>query len=343
MNMNIKELALSELQSIIESWGYKRFAASQVFSWMYKKGIEDFSEMSNLAVPLRAKLKERFYLSGASVAEKLVSRDGTQKILFRLKDGNYIESALIPAEGRVTGCVSSQAGCKYACVFCASGLAGFKRDLSCGEIIDEVFLLKKNSPGHKLTHLVFMGTGEPLDNYDNVLKAIRIINSPESFHIGARRITISTSGLIPGIKRLSGEGLQIELSVSLHAADDSVRTKIMPVNKKYPLKDLRGACKDYINKTNRQITFEYVLIKGVNDDLRSAEKLCTLIRGLNAKVNLILSNNVPECGFEPPDKKTAAAFKNRLAANGIQVTVRASRGEDIQAACGQLRLRHEQK
>jgi len=208
-------------------------------------------------------------------------------------------------------------------------------------MLDEVVYLKNNSPG--LTHIVFMGIGEPLDNYDNVIKAVRLINSPGGLNIGARRITISTCGIIPGIKRLAGEGLQLELSVSLHAADDKVRSRIMPVNKIYPLKGLMECCREYIKETNRQITFEYILIKGVNSDLLSAQNLIKIVKGLNCKINLIPSNAVREYKVEPPNKREALFFRDRLIKSGVNVTLRKPRGHDIEAACGQLRLRHEKE
>lgn len=297
--------------------------------------------MSDLPLGLRQQLKDNFYISGLKLIEKLQSRDGTEKFLLELKDKNLIECVSIPHERRVTGCVSSQVGCKFACRFCASGLSGFKRNLTTGEILDEVLYLKNNSAKRELTHIVFMGTGEPLDNYDNVLEAIRIINSKEAINIGARRITISTCGIIPSIKKLAAENLQIELSISLHAADDKTRSLLVPMNKKYPLKDLVNACAEYIRKTNRQVTFEYVLIKGVNSGLPDARKLSTILKGLKlAKVNLIPANSVKELNIEPPNKLEILFFKDYLLKRGLNVTLRKSRGQDIDAACGQLKLKY---
>jgi 23S rRNA (adenine2503-C2)-methyltransferase len=218
-------------------------------------------------------------------------------------------------------------------------MAGFKKDLSCAEMLDEVLYLKNNSSSKRLTHLVFMGTGEPLDNYDNVMKAIRIINSKEGLNIGARRITISTCGIIPAIKKMAEEGLQIELSVSLHSGDDKIRSGLMPINKKYPLKDLIAACRDYVARTNRQITFEYILIQGLNADLESTKKLCGLLKNLNCKINLIPVNPVKELGIKPPNKLEALYFKDYLSKHGINATLRKARGQDIDAACGQLRIK----
>jgi len=339
----LTDLSLEDLKSLLEKWGEPAYHAGQIFSWIYKKGVSDFEAMSDLSSRLKIKLKENFCLFCLKLVKSLKSADGTEKFLFEVKDKNYIEAVIIPAQGRITGCISSQVGCKFGCSFCASGLLGFKRDLSCSEMIEEVLYLKNNSPDKKLSHIVFMGTGEPLDNYDNLLKAIRIINSKEALNIGARRITISSCGLIPGIKRLAEENLQVELSISLHAADNKIRSQIMPINKKYPLKDLLEACKDYIKKTNRQITFEYILFQGINSDLQSARNLSTILRNLNCKVNLIPTNPVKECGLKPPNKLEILLFRDFLSKHAVNVTLRKERGQDIEAACGQLRLRYANK
>lgn len=338
---NIKECTLQELKDKLKEWGFSSFHAQQVFPWIYKKGVEDFAGMSDLPAALRSELKKNYFLSSLTLVNRLHSKDGTGKFLFELRDKNLVEAVIIPVSGRIAGCISAQAGCKFACRFCASGLLGFKRNLTCAEMVDEAVYLKNNLPDKKITHIVFMGIGEPLDNYDAVLKAIRIINSPEGLHIGARRITISTCGLIPGIKRLSEEGLQIELSVSLHAPVDKIRSQIMPINRKYPLKVLLEACRNYIKRTNRQITFEYVLIKGINSDLQSAKKLSIILKTLNCKINLIPANLVKGQNIEPPARKEILSFRDYLLKSGINVTLRRPRGQDIDAACGQLRLRYE--
>ena len=340
---NINDLNLEELKEVLTGWKQESYHARQIFSWIDKKGASDFEQMSDLPLELRRKLKENFNIFDLRIEKVLKSEDGTQKLLFKLKDGNLVEGVIIPAQRRVTGCLSSQVGCKFACKFCASGLSGFKRNLSCGEMINEVLLLKKNS-GDKLTHIVFMGTGEPLDNYAEVLKAIRSINSDDGLNVGARRITISTCGIIPAIKKLADEGLQTELSISLHAADDKTRSLLMPINKKYPLKELISCCKEYSEKTGRQITFEYVLIKGLNSDLPSAGKLSKILQGFKlSKVNLIPSNPIKELRIEPPGKLEILLFRDHLLKHGVNVTLRKPRGEDIDAACGQLRLRYENK
>ncbi len=340
---NICNLSLQELKQALDGWGEKTFHARQVFSWIYQKGAKDFSQMSNLSLGLREKLAENLYLFGLDSIGVLKSSDGTEKFLFELKDKNFIEAVTIPAKDRVTVCISSQVGCKFACRFCASGILGFKRNLNCAEMLNEVLYLKNYSHNKKITHIVFMGTGEPLDNYAEVLKAIRMINAPYGFNIGARRITISTSGLIAGIKKLSDEGLQIELSVSLHAADKKMRDLIMPINKIYPLEKLIASCRDYFKKTNRQVTFEYILIKGLNSDLQSARKLGRILTGFDSKVNLIPANPVKGLKVGPPEGKEILLFKDELLKSGIKVTLRKSRGEDIDAACGQLRLKYAEK
>lgn len=341
---DIKELSLKELEDELKGIGANAYNSRQIFSWVYKRGVSEFAAMSDLGQGLRDKLSKSFCILGLETVKKLESRDGTKKLLFKLKDSNFIEAVIIPSKTRVTGCVSTQVGCKFACSFCASGKGGFKRDLTSAEIIDEVLGLKKESLPAKLTHLVFMGAGEPLDNYAQTLKAIKIINSPEGFNIGARRITISTSGVIPGIRKLAKEGLQVELSVSLHAASDELRSRLMPINKKYPLKDLISACKEYTAETNRQITFEYILLKGLNSGLEDARGLSRLLSGWKlSKVNLIPSNFIKELKGGPAGRKDILLFKDYLLKHGVNVTLRKERGEDINAACGQLRLSYENR
>lgn len=331
---DLKDFNLDELEAVLRSWGFPTFHARQIFVWVYQKNAHDFGCMSNLPLDLRKRLKETFSILGLREAKRRISGDGTEKFLFALKDKQFVEAVLIPTKTRVTVCISSQVGCKFACRFCASGMMGFKRNLSCAEILGQI----RNKP----THIVFMGTGEPLDNYDTVLKAIRIINSDYSFNIGARRITISTCGIIPGMKRLAKEGLQVELSVSLHAAEDSLRTRLMPINKKYPLKELMATCEEYIRKTGRQITFEYILMRGINSDLQNAKSLSKILKSLRlCKINLIPANPIEELKIGPPERAEIILFRDHLLKKMIPVTLRRGRGEDIEAACGQLRLRYE--
>ena len=334
----ILDLNLKELEYYFKSKGFPGFASQQIFSWIYKKSIYDFDRMTDLSRDLRDFLKQNFYLLRLNLIKKQASFDGTLKFLFGLSAGQGIESVLIPTSKRLTACISTQLGCRFACRFCASGAGGWQCNLTSGEIIEQVIHLKDNAD-KRLNNIVFMGVGEPLDNYDNVLKAIRVLNSSYCLNIGARRMTISTCGLIPGIKRLTDENLQIELSVSLHAADNQTRTYLVPINKKYPLEKLISACCNYFKRTKRQVTFEYVLIRGINSDLKQARRLTRLLSGLDAKINLIpISEN--EFGFSAPNKLEILLFKDILIKADIPATIRRSRGADIQAACGQLRLRN---
>lgn len=334
---DLKNFSLKELEYFLQSQGYPAYHGRQIFSWVYQKAVNDFSEMSNISAALRKTLKEHFYIGRLELVKKKTAQDGTAKFLFSLDDGNLIESAVIPTTKRKTACLSSQAGCKFKCGFCASGISGWTRNLLPSEITGQLIELSKLVSPERISHVVLMGTGEPLDNYENVLKAVRIINCPVGPGIAARRITISTCGIIPGIERLAKEKLQVELSVSLHAADSLTRDKLMPVNKKYPLQKLIGACKDYADTTNRQVTFEYILIKGINCGLDSAANLAKLLKGWNCKVNLIPYNQVKEFLYEPPGKIEALFFRDRLLKFGVNTTLRLSRGNDIHAACGQLR------
>lgn len=337
---DIKNYSLDELKDIFKGWGETAYRVKQVFSWLYQKRAGSFDLMSNLRLELRKKLKDNFSLNRLKLDKLQESSDKTKKFLFALEDGNLIESVLIPVKERLTVCLSSQAGCPFSCGFCASGIAGFKRNLEVSEILGQLLEIDYRLPPERaVTNVVFMGTGEPLDNYENVLKAIRIINASEGFNIGARRITISTCGIIPGIKRLSLEGLQIELSVSLHAADELTRAKLMPVNRKYSLKELIPACKEYAALTKRQVTFEYVLIKGINCSKEAADNLVRLLTGWECKVNLLVYNPIKEFPYQPPDEREVEFFKWLLRKRGIAVTLRKARGKDIDGACGQLRNR----
>ncbi len=352
---DIKELSLKALEKKILFWGYPQYYTQSIFDWIYQKQVYDFSRMSNLPAPLRKILAEHFSALSLRLVKQQESSDGTRKLLFELEDKGLVEAVSIPMGSYRTGCISSQVGCKFGCSFCASAVKGFKRNLTAVEILDQVLYLKQvslypalsdrpvraSAQRLQLTHIVFMGTGEPLDNYDNVLSAIRLLNSPDAFNIGARRITISTCGIIPGIKKLAQEDLQIELSISLHSPDDKIRSKLMPVNNKYPLSGLIESCRGYINKTNRQITFEYILIKGINADLADAQSLVRLLKDLRlAKVNLIPANPVAELKILPPQKGQINAFKALLVKSGLPVTLRKERGQDIDASCGQLRLKY---
>lgn len=334
---DIRDLSYGEMVSYFAAQGEKPFRATQVFDWIYKKGAAAFDVMTNISSAVRGQLKNDFCFEKQNLIEKLVSCDQTTKFLFSLCDHQKVESVLIPTETRATACISTQAGCKFGCKFCASGIGGWKRNLTCAEIISQVLYVKQHNPRHELSHIVFMGVGEPLDNYDHVVKAIRIINSPYGIHIAARRITISTCGLIPQIKKLAQEGIQVELAVSLHGSNNQNRNILMPVNRKYPLTELVRTCREYIKETNRQVTFEYILIRGVTCTPEAAEELGNLFKKMTCKLNLIPYNPVSEFPHETPTKTEMLLFKKRLTDLGVPATIRMPRGRDVNAACGQLR------
>ncbi|MDD5291757.1 MAG: 23S rRNA (adenine(2503)-C(2))-methyltransferase RlmN [Candidatus Omnitrophica bacterium] len=339
MKKDLKNFTLEELGGYLAVNRYPGYHAQQVLSWVYQKKAEDFSCMSNIPAALRKKLQDDFYLSKLNLIKRLVSRDGTRKYLFELEDKNTIESVLIPHKGRNTVCLSTQVGCKYCCRFCASGAFGFARDLSQAEILNQILGIGKDIK-NKINNIVFMGMGEPLDNYDALLRAIRIINAKYAFYIGQRKITISTAGLVEGIKKLAREGLQIELSISLHSAVDAKRDTIIPLNMKYSLNKLLPSVREFAKLTKRKVTFEYILLGGFNTAVRDAQALLELIRGLDCKINLIPFNDVAGAGFLPPAKLEVLFFRDYLLKYNIDVTIRQPRGQDIEAACGQLRMRH---
>ena len=337
--IDIKNLSKADLEDKMKELGQEPYRAAQVFRWLYRVGVKSFDEMTDVPSDLRQRLKEKFHISRLVMLDSKRSLlDGTTKYLCKLEDANTIETVFLPQGKRSTICLSSQVGCKYACPFCASAPFGFIRNLTSSEILDEVIFIKNQHSDSSITNLVFMGIGEPLDNYDNVMNSIRIFNDKDAFNIGARRITLSTCGIIPGIEKLKKEGLQIELSISLHSADDSTRSKLVPVNRKYPLKDLMATSKDYIRSTNRVITFEYVLIKGLNSSKEDAIKLAKLLKGLKCKINTISYNRASTKEYSQPTAEDVKMFIGTLKANGINATHRKSRGEDIDAACGQLRI-----
>jgi 23S rRNA (adenine2503-C2)-methyltransferase len=315
--------------------GEPSYRAGQVFDWLYKKGAASFGAFTDLPKSLRLRLEEDFSLGSLELAERLVSADKTGKFLFQLADGNFVETVLILADRRATLCLSTQVGCKFGCVFCASGLGGFKRNLRPSEILGQVLFLRDKLSLH-LTNFVFMGMGEPLDNYDNVIKAIQIMNDPRGLGIAARRITVSTVGIIPGIERLKTLGLQVNLSLSLHAVREELRSKLLPISRKYPLQKVLQACQDYVRETGRMMTLEYILFRGLNDSAEDASRLASIARRLRAKVNLIPCSPVPGLGFFPPPAEANKLFMRRLREKGAKVTLRRSKGADIQAACGQL-------
>ncbi len=336
--LNILDFTTEELKKQFSELGLEPYRAGQVHQWIFEKGVYDFDRMTNLSVALREKMKALFSIDMPKVAEKERSTDDESvKLLLELKNGDFVESVYMPMNRRKTVCISSQVGCKFHCAFCASGQGGFLRNLKMGEILSEVLLARDEAPDKKISNIVFMGIGEPFDNYREVLRTIKMLNSKDAFGIGARKITISTCGIIPKIEALSEEGLQVELSVSLHGPNDAVRGSIMPVNRAHPVKPLVEACRKYAEKTKRAITFEYIMINGVNSSLHEAKSLAKLLRGVLCKVNLIPYNPIAEFPHDAPNYNDIVIFQQFLQNAGISTTVRFSKGRDIQAACGQLR------
>lgn len=338
---NVLDLSPEELRKKFKSLGFEPYRADQVLQWVYEKGVYDFDRMTNLSLSLREKLKAVFLLTMPTVAGREESDDDkSTKLLLTLKNNDFVEAVTILSGERQTVCVSSQVGCKFHCAFCASGQKGFFRNLTSGEILSQVLMMRDVSPNKKITNIVFMGIGEPFDNYTELLKAVRTLNSKSALEIGARKITISTCGVIPKIEALGNEGIQVELSVSLHGPTDTVRGAIMPVNNAYPVKSLLEACKRYVKKTKRAITFEYILVKGINASEKEARDLVRLLKGMLCKVNLIPYNPIEEFSHVAPDYEEIVRFQQILQNGGVKTTVRFSKGQDIQAACGQLRSVH---
>jgi len=332
---DLKDLTFAELRADLGSWGEPAYRAKQVFEWVYQKGADSFDAMTDLPKDLRQRLKEVYSLRPLEVVDKLRSEDGTEKFLFRLNDGRLIETVLIPSGRRRTVCLSTQVGCKFACVFCASGAGGFKRNLRASEILGQVLFLRDKLET-RLTNFVFMGMGEPLDNLENVVQAVRVMNAAEGMGIAARRITISTVGVVPAIQKLETLGLQVTLSLSLHATTDELRSRLLPANRKYPLAEVVKASARYARATGRMLTIEYILLSGLNDSEADARRLAAIAHKLRAKVNLIPYS--PGCGpdFSPSPATRQKAFVQALESLRVRTTVRHSKGGDIRAACGQL-------
>ncbi len=334
----------AELQTLLASWGEPTFRADQVWEWLYRHLVTDFEAMHNLPRALRARLAAHFTIEGARPRAERSSSDGyTRKWLLELADGEHVEAVLMEYERRRTACISVQVGCAFACAFCATGQMGLIRNLSAGEIVAQVLhierevrALEKTSGERALTNIVFMGMGEPLSNYANVLKAVRILNDEAGFRMGARRMTLSTVGLVPAIRRLAHEPLQVNLAISLHAPTDELRTSLVPINAQYPIRELMKAVRYYLEHTGRRVTFEYAMIAGVNDDESLAEALAQLLSGLLVHVNLIPLNPVPGSPWQGSDRRQVEAFAAVLRRHRLPVTVRVRRGIDIAAGCGQL-------
>ena len=363
---DLRSLTDEELCDILTGWGHKKYRSKQLLDWIYKKRVRSFDQMTDLSQELRAQLLKAFKMHSLECSQEQVSKDGTVKFLWRLNDGELIESVLIPASlgqdgkrsNRHTLCVSTQVGCAYGCRFCASGIMGYRRNLEVFEIVDQVLSVERwklnklqesnEYTNHELSNgqtlvnnLVIMGMGEPLANYLNLTKALKILNAPWGLNIGARKITVSTSGLVPEIRKLAEEPQQYHLAISLHGATDDVRSKIMPVNRKYPLAQLIDACEAYQKAKGRMIWVEYILIDQVNTGLEQVDALVSLAKRLQCKINLIPYNPVDGLEWKRPSDKTIAEFRDSLHHNGVRVTVRMEKGKDIDAACGQLRLKSE--
>jgi len=358
---DVKSLTREELELQFKDWGQPAYRVTQLLEWLYVRHATDWDAMTNLPKNLRDQLRGHFSLQNLELVRKQGSHDTTQKFLWKLADGQYIESVLIPANPALYGeasdrhtlCISTQVGCAYGCKFCASGLDGWKRNLLPNEIVEQILAAERTAakpqtpdakpPPRLVDNIVVMGMGEPLANYDHLLKALKILNAPWGGGIGARKITVSTSGLVPQIRKLADEPLQFRLAISLHGATDEVRNRIMPVNKKYPLKELAAACQDYQGKKGRMITFEYILIAGVNDSIEQTKPLAALAKKLFAKVNLIPYNKVEGLPWERPSEDVCEKFLAALQKQKVTATLRREKGHDIDAACGQLRLKTERE
>lgn len=339
MKQDIKSMTLAEMTQALKDMGQPAFRAKQIYTWLHK-GVTDFEEMTNISKDLRAKLDETYYITAPKVARKQKSqKDGTVKYLWELGDGNCVETVLMQYRHGNTVCISSEVGCPMGCKFCASTLGGLVRRLQPSEILDQVLFTALDS-GLPISNIVLMGIGEPLDNFDNVMRFLELVNSPEGMNIGMRHISLSTCGLVPRIDELAEKKLQLTLSVSLHSPDDASRSAIMPINRKYPVDVLLDACRRYFEKTGRRVSFEYTMIDGVSDSPEQAELLASKLHGLAAHVNMIPLNPVAESPLRPSTRQAVARFQKILEGHGIPATVRRSLGGDIDASCGQLRRKY---
>ncbi|MBZ0169652.1 50S rRNA methyltransferase [Candidatus Methylomirabilis lanthanidiphila] len=342
--IDLKGLSLEEMERLVADHGEPSYRGRQLFHWVYGRGARTFAEMTDLSVALRAGLAEQASISALASLAKEVSRDGTRKYLFGCADGRAIETVLIPDEGRLTACLSTQVGCALACAFCLTGTMGFVRHLQPGEIVDQVLALQRDlQPGERIGNLVLMGMGEPLHNYDATVKALAILVHPLGLAYPPRRIALSTVGLVPEIVQLGRSGLGVNLAVSLHASTDELRDRLVPINRRYPLKELMAAVRAYPLPPRRRITFEYVMIDGVNDRPEDAREMVRLLHGLRCKVNLLSLNEAPAIPFRRPSIERVETFQHILKSGGIVATIRESRGLDISAACGLLATEVNQK
>ena len=336
---SIYSKTLSQLEEEMLSLNQKKFRATQIYTWLYQKRVDDFSKMSDISLKFIPTLKERYSMDLPKIVVKQIASDGTIKLLLELSDGAKVETVLMRYDYGLSVCVTSQVGCNMGCSFCASGLLKKQRDLTAGEMVSQILVMESLLENERISHVVVMGTGEPFDNYDNVMDFIKIINAPKGLAIGARHITISTCGIAPKIIEYAKSGLQINLAISLHAPNNELRNKLMPINKAYPLEVLFSALDEYLKISGRRITFEYILLKGVNDKEEHAKQLAKLIKNTFSYVNLIPYNAVDEHGFKRTSKEEIASFQDKLKKLGVNVTRRKEFGTDIDAACGQLRAK----
>ena len=339
---NIKDYNLEELKEELTKLEEKPFRAEQIFKWLFVDRVKSFDEMTNLSLNLREKLKQNYDICNFEIVRKLESKDGTKKYLFGLNDGNAIESVLMEYHFGKTVCVSSQIGCKMGCKFCASTGIPFVRNLTSGEIVEQILAIEQDIED-KISNVVFMGIGEPFDNYDNVINAIKILNNQKGLNIGARHISISTSGVVPSIYRFADEKVQCTLSISLHSANNKTRSSMMPINNAYNIQELIKACKYYIEKTNKRISFEYALAKDNNDNQKDADELVELLQGMLCHVNLIPINKIENGKYIKSSNENIIKFRDYLNSKGITATIRRELGSDIEAACGQLRRKNLEK
>ena len=343
MKKDIRAYEYDELKKEVQSLGEKPFRAGQIYDWLHVKLADDFDEMSNLSKALRERLAQEYEILPVCMAERQESKlDGTNKFLFRLYDGNMVESVLMRYKHGNSVCISSQAGCRMGCVFCASTIGGLKRNLSASEMLGQIYQIQKIT-GQRVSNVVIMGTGEPLDNYENFIKFIRILTDGHGLNISQRNVTVSTCGIVPKMLALADEGLQITLALSLHGSTQEKRRKLMPVANKFDLSEVLAACDTYFQKTGRRVTFEYSLVHGVNDTEEDARELAAILKPRNCHLNLIPVNPVRERNFVRPSRKNALNFKNNLEKSGINVTIRREMGSDIDGACGQLRRHYSEE
>ncbi len=340
---DIRSFTLEELKIEMETIGEKAFRAKQVYEWLHVKLVDSFEDMTNLSKGLREKLDGAYRIPGVQMVERQISQiDGTNKFLFQLEDGHVVESVLMRYKHGNSVCISSQVGCRMGCKFCASTIGGLERDMLPSEMLGEIYQIQKIS-GERVSNIVIMGTGEPLDNYDNFVRFIRLISDENGLNISQRNITVSTCGIVPNMKRLAEEKFQITLALSLHGSTQEKRKTLMPVANKYELPEVLEACDYYFEKTGRRISFEYSLVQGVNDRDEDARELIAILKPRNCHLNLIPVNPIKERDFQRPSRKSAEEFKNKIEKSGVNVTIRRELGSDIDGACGQLRRRHIDK